>query len=74
MSNENMEGRIVALRSLCVVLLDQHCRDRRINSNSVTSSSVRPASEEAAEGYDAEIGQVLQQLNDLRRAKHYRTG
>ena len=39
MSAENLEGRMVALRSLCVILLDRHCRDRRIAPKDVTSSS-----------------------------------
>ena len=74
MSAENLEGRMVALRSLCVILLDRHCRDRRIDPKYVTSSSGRPASEEEAEGYDLELKEVLDQLNALRGERDYRTG
>ena len=74
MSAENLEGRTVALRSLCVILLDRHCRDRRIAPKDVTSSSGRPASEEEAEGYDSELKEVLDQLNALRGDESYRTG
>ena len=33
MSEERLEGQIVELQSLCVILLDRHCRDRRIRSS-----------------------------------------
>ena len=74
MSEERLEGRIVALRSLCVILLDRHCRDRRIDPKDVTSSSGRLASKEEAEGYDLELKEVLDQLNALRGEEPYRTG
>ena len=74
MSAENLEGRMVALRSLCVILLDRHCRDRRIAPKDVTSSSGRPESEEEAEGYDSELKEILDQLNALRGDESYRTG
>ena len=76
MSEEYLEGRMRALRELCVILLDRHCRDRRIVPKSVTpaaqKASAPPLSEDAADGYDSEMAEVLKQLQRLQRAETYR--
>ena len=77
MNREHLEGRIVALQSLCVILLDQHCRDHSIPPDWIASKALKSQNlsefQDAAEGYDSEIDGVLQQLKRLHHERPYRT-